>query len=263
MKTTKKTVENFGEVVADTTKKNHKARQSAKEQTAAAALRETATNEELINAAAVDESTKVDPAANLGEFAAAAAAFDNGEESPAADPENNQEKNESENSILRKICAAKFDYLKVDVLHTVAVDSLKKSIVEFYGEKYGEEFAADLFAAAAAETKNFIRTICDTKDESITIGFHEISINGERKAFAVGTGKPQTAAAICTVFNSYLNFAIREKLSCVGAIIRERESEKTAANIGKMTDKIGIDNLAEIIANNAALAAALLAKLQK
>lgn len=219
-----------------------KVRQTAKNQQKNADLRETATNEILTAETIIEKENKLDLQNN--------------------EKKENEEKIESENTKLRKLCSSYFDSEKNAILFELAKKSISRTIVDFYGEKYGKTFAENLLENAAKYTGNFRRAIVDKIDGEMKKSDEKMEISG-KTYFSVNVDVPTTSTAVCVIFNSFLTFAISAKLPCVSDIIRERETEKTTDKVTKLTEKIGLDNLAAILANNPDLVAKILAQQTK
>lgn len=239
MKTNEQAAAAFNKAAADVVTKSHTKKNNSTDQHAAAEMRETATNEEMIAAAA-------------------------GVDKPAEKPADNEPKEIT----WRNYCIEEFETAKINALYRVAVNSLSAGVEKYFGEKYGEDFALKLFAAADEKTHDFTWLIVDKVSDEIRekdphgTTWHEIISAGEIVAYSVKTDKPTTAAAINVVFNSYLTTAIRYRFASVQAITAEREREKAAAAVEKIAAKINVDSFAAIIKQNPELAAALLERLK-
>ena len=229
MKTEKKLQEQFADL--SQIDRTQKKRQSAKDQSAQSELRETATNEELINNSIVRDNN------------------DNNDTNDSEPKEKN----------WRNFTAENFDSIKGDVLYRIAKGSLKDGVITYFTQKYNEQFANKLFESAKVETNNFKNIIVDVIDGQLKKGDHEIKINETTKGYSIVTDTPTTPAAICVIFNSFLTFALKNKLSCVDLITKEKETEKRQNSVNNLCGKIGINDLANIIANNPELLQAILA----
>ena len=190
-------------------KKQHKARQNSDTQFAAANLRETASNEKLLNAGTPAPELPINALRDESEKNAA----------------ENSSENAAENS-LKKIVGEIYESEKANLLLSLSLSSLEKGLNKIYPKN-----AAEIFASFIKETDNCKYTFVDSIDDKTTPK-QIITFADDTKMYLISIEAPQTAAAVVARFNAFMKFGRKSNITCLQPIIKA-EKAKNSINRAK------------------------------